>query len=484
MILVGVSLAFGFAVPSIAQPSVAETEEAMHRAVKFFRTKVSAGGGYIYRCSQDLKKREGEGVVGPTTAWIEPPGTPSVGQAYLTGFQLCDDPLLLEAAKVTAEALIRGQLLSGGWDNRIEYAPEDRKRFAYRVDPPTDRKRFNVTTLDDDKSQSAVRFLMRLDQELRFADKDLHAATIDALDSLVEAQYRNGAWPQRYDGADMVESENVTSASLPRRWSRVYSKKDYSRYYTLNDNTISDVIETLLDGWEVYGDHRYLAAAIRGGDFFRLAQLPEPQPGWAQQYDQEMHPAWARKFEPPAISGGESQGVMMALISLYRRTHRLTPNSKRFLEPIPRALAYYRRSLLDDGRLARFYELETNRPLFFTRQYELTYQSDDLPTHYGFIVSSKLDRIERELERAKMASQVDKHVLRPTPPQATESLGRAAQNIIDALDDRGAWVEEGRLRYHGDEDPTTRVIESSTFSKNLVLLARWIGAMKSQKPIR
>ena len=97
--------------------------------------------------------------------------------------------------------------------------------------------------------------------------------------------------------------------------------------------------------------------------FFVLAQLPEPQPAWAQQYDHEMHPAWARKFEPPAVSGGESQGVIRTLMTLYRRTAAVTDDADRFLEPIPRAIAYLRRSLLNDGRLARFYELETNRPL-------------------------------------------------------------------------------------------------------------------------
>ncbi len=105
-----------------------------------------------------------------------------------------------------------------------------------------------------------------------------------------------------------------------RDWPRVFPGDNYSGFYTLNDNTMSDMIVTMLDAWDIYGDKRYLDAAIRGGEFFLRAQLPEPQPGWAQQYDQQMHPAWARKFEPPAVSGGESQGVMNTLILLYRRT--------------------------------------------------------------------------------------------------------------------------------------------------------------------
>ena len=40
--------------------------------------------------------------------------------------------------------------------------------------------------------------------------------------------------------------------------------------------------------------------------------------------------------------------------------------NKTYLKPIPRALAYLRRSLLSDGRLARYYELKTNKPLYLT----------------------------------------------------------------------------------------------------------------------
>jgi hypothetical protein len=48
--------------------------------------------------------------------------------------------------------------------------------------------------------------------------------------------------------------------------------------------------------------------------------------------------------------------------------------------------------------------------------------------------------------------------------------------VIDALDDRGAWVEAGQLRYHGPDDSTREVIRSDTFIKNLRVLADWIAA--------
>ena len=452
-----------------------QVRRALHRSVRFFRERVSSHGGYVYQCSDDLSKREGEGKVGVDVAWIQPPGTPAVAMAYLDAYRMCGDSVLLEAAKETAGALIRGQLQSGGWDNSIAFDPKQRAKYAYRSDLETDEppaKRRNTTTLDDDKSQSAARFLMQLDQELEFQDEVIHEAVTYALDCFLQAQYTNGAWPQRYSEFPRASNDPPEKASFDKDWPREFPGKNYSGFYTLNDNTMSDMIITMLDAWEIYGEKRYLDAAIRGGDFFRLAQLPEPQPGWAQQYDQRMRPAWARKFEPPAISGGESQGVMQTLIELYRRTADSSDDAARFLDPIPPALSYFRRSLLDDGRLARFYEMETNRPLFFTKEYELTYSPDDLPTHYAFMVSSRLDKIEAGLQKVRELSKEQlrrpKHV-RVSPP--SESV---VMSIVEGLDRRGAWVERGRLKYHGDDDLTERVIRSDTFMRNVRLLAAWL----------
>ncbi len=459
-----------------AEPSQQQAREAMKQAVRFFRQYASASGGYVYQLSADLAKREGEGEVGPTTAWIEPPGTPAVGAAYLDAYRLSGDPLLLESAKETADALIRGQLESGGWDNRIEYAAQDRKKYAYRVDGGTGKNLRNTTTFDDDKSQSVIRFLMQLDRELKFQDSRLHEAVVYALAGVLSSQYSCGAWPQRYSEFPDPNEGQARQASFAKSWSRTFPETKYAGFYTLNDNTMSDLIVTLLDAWETYEDERYLKAAAKGGDFLLLAQLPEPQPGWAQQYDREMHPAWARKFEPPAITGGESQGVMRTLMLLYRRTAGQLENADRFLQPLPRAIQYYRRSQLADGRLARFYELRSNRPLYFTKDYQLTYSPDDMPTHYGFIVSSKLDAIEAELSRIRETPLDKLWSPRPIrPPNQSKSLGTEVQRLIDQLDSRGAWVESGRLRYHGDDDPTRQVIRSDTFAKNLRLLAGWVA---------
>jgi hypothetical protein len=444
---------------------------ALRRAVDFYRGEVSAEGGYLWRYSSDLKRREGEGKASPTEVWVQPPGTPAVGQAYLRAYEQCGEGFLLEAAKETAHALVRGQLRSGGWDYRIEFDPERRGRYGYRVVGASDGG-FNTSTLDDNTTQSALRCLMRVDAALDFKDATIHEAVAYALGHLMEAQYPNGAWPQRFSAPPDPAKHPVKKASYPEDWSRTYPGKDYQGFYTFNDNTIADMIETMFEAWRIYGKAAYQASAEKGGGFILLSQMPEPQPGWAQQYNADMEPAWARKFEPPAVTGGESFGVMQTLITLARQT-----GDKAWLKPLPAAIAYFQRSRLADGRFARFYELKTNTPLYFTKDYKLTYDDGDLPTHYSFKGSWDLEGIIEQYESIKDAD------LRPLGRERMVSrvnmnngLIARAKAVVDQLDDRGAWVEEGRLRYHGAEDPTRRIIDSSTFAKNIQVLARYLGA--------
>lgn len=451
---------------------------ALHRSVAFFHQKVAKHGGYVYLYSADLAKSEGEGKTGPDTIWVQPPGTPAVGSALVEAYQRTGDAACLAAAKDAGEALIRGQLRSGGWTNSIEFAPEDRARMAYRVDQPLPKKRQrNVSTFDDDKTPAALRFLMQLDQALGFKDERVREATQFALDSVLKVQFPNGAWAQGFEEVPDPAKHPVLKASYPDDWPRKYPGGDYWWFYTFNDNNISRTIETLLLADDIYDDPRYRAAALKAGGFILLAQMPDPQPAWAQQYNFEMHPVWARKFEPPAISGGESQQLLGTLMDLY-----IESGDRKYLEPIPRALAYLKKSQLPDGRLARFYELKTNKPLYFVRNtYELTYSDADLPTHYGFQVSSNLDRLQRRFDEVSTwtPQQVQAERDKQPRPDKASSLEKRVREIIAAQDDRGAWVEDGRLKYHGKGDDTTRVISSATFIKNLDTLGRYLAAVKS-----
>lgn len=457
---------------------VADAKRALQRGVAFYHQQVAAHGGYVYLYSDDLKKQEGEGKTTRETVWVQPPGTPTVGEAYVKAYVRTGDAACLAAAKDAAECLLQGQYRSGGWNASVEFDPAERVKHALRTDKPAPKKRQrNTSSLDDDKTQSALRFLMQLDQALEFKDARIHEATTFALDSLLAAQFPNGAWAQVWDApADRSQPTNQ-KARYPEDWPRKYPGGDYWYHYTFNDNNISNVIDTLRLAEEIYADQKYRTAMLKAGEFILLAQLPEPQPAWAQQYNFQMEPVWARKFEPPAISGGESQRLIETLMDLYVDT-----SDKKFLEPIPRALAYLKRSQLPDGRLARFNELKTNRPLYMTREYALTYEDNDLPTHYGFQVPSETASLLRRYENLVKKTPAELQQLRQpsTKSPKAKNLEPRVREIITAQDNRGAWVEPGRLKYHGKSDSTDRVISSETFAKNLDILSQYVGLAGSK----
>jgi hypothetical protein len=451
-----------------------EAARALRKAVEFFHSEVSCQGGYLWRYSGDLALREGEGKASRTMVWVQPPGTPTVGQACLEAYESTGDGFYLSVARDAAYALVRGQLRSGGWFYHIEFDPEKRLSYGYR-DIPEQRGQRQKTTLDDDTTQSAVRFLMHVDRVLQFKDAKVHEASDYALKSMIAAQYPNGAWYQWWDSypspASAVEYP-VLNASYPKSWSRKWLN-DWTGRYFINDNLAADMIATMLEAYEIYNDEKYLACALRAGDFLLLAQMPDPQPAWAQQYDPNMHPVWDRKFEPPAISGLESQAVCDALMLLYTKTGK-----KKYLEPIPRALEYLRSSQLSEGKLARFYELQTNRPLYFTKDYKLTYDGGDVPTHYSFVVDSRLNQIEARY-RDLLAADPEK--LKAEKPQKTGSLTPAliaqTKRVIAGMDNRGAWVERGSLRAHKVK-PESGVIDSRTYVNNVGTLCRFLSAAK------
>jgi hypothetical protein len=291
----------------------------------------------------------------------------------------------------------------------------------------------------------------------------------------MEAQYPNGAWAQRYSSAPDPAKFPVKAASYPEEWPKTFPDVPYYEFYTFNDNTLADVIEVMFLAAEVYQDDTYAASGKRGGDFMLLAQMPEPQPGWAQQYNAEMHPAWARKFEPASITGSESQGVMRSLLRVFELT-----GDRKYLEPIPRALAYYRKSVLPDGQLARFYELHTNTPLYFTKDYQITYSDADLPTHYGFKTSNMLDLIDAEYQRlAAIAPDAWKPVQLAQPavaPPATGKLARAAEAIVKSQNEVGAWVEPAKANNQGKMAEGIPALYTDTFTRNILTLARFMAA--------
>lgn len=464
-------------------PKPEEVKAGLLKAVATMHGKYARHGGYVWRYSPDGLLRMGEGQAGETAAWIQPPGTPAVGEAFLAAWEGTNDPQCKQAALDAAKSLVEGQLHSGGWYYRVEYEPELRKRHHYRVDggksPQASgpagwetwkqrKNKGNQSMLDDDTSQSALRFLLRVEEEFGGESVEGLKDAVDyGLRMLIGVQYPVGAWSHNFDSfPDPGPSEEdypIIEANYPESWPQTWPKA-WEGCYHLNDNITTDCIRTLLLAHELRGDERALEAAKRGGEFFIRAQMPDPQSAWAQQYDKRMQPTWERKFEPPAITGGESQGAIEILMELYRVT-----KDERFLQPVPKALAYLKKSETVPGKLARYYELKTNKPLYFTKGYELTYDAGDVPDHYAFTVSSKVDRLAREFERVKAG--------REAKPAGRPSDARVAQ-ILKSANEEGVWLEDGFVRDENGRKvaPEEGILSSGTFAENLRDLSAWLKA--------
>jgi hypothetical protein len=484
-----------------------EVRTALVKAVTFMHSHAAGHGGYVYRYSADFTLREAEGIPGPDTIWIQPPGTPAVGDAMLEAYEATGDASCLTGAVDAAHALSRTQLESGGWDYSGHFDAAHRAKVLYRRDeqgkdihrtktPSSDSgwqewkqrrwKDTNYSTMDDDVTQSATRLLVRVNHALQGKDVELRTAAQSAVQTLINAQYPNGAWSALFD----AEPKKTPSASLypikpasyPADWPRKWPK-DFTGCYVLNDNLHSTAMRALLLAWKLDGNKDALAAALRAGDFLLLAQMPNPQPAWAQQYDADMHPCWSRAFEPTSICGRESQSAIWALLRLVEAT-----GEKKYLGPIPRAVAYLKSSRLPNGKIARFYEVQTNKPLYFERGkggkgFELSYNGKKASSNYGW---------EWDFEGEAIMAAHDALMKggKPVYPKAEKerwSLPPSADDVAKILkeqDASGAWIERdaegGWIRDASGKkvNPPGGVIHSETFVQNVRALAAWLKEAK------
>jgi hypothetical protein len=446
-----------------------EATLAMRRATEFFHNQVASHGGYVYYYSVDLQQRWGEGPATETQIWVQPPGTPTVGLAFLKAYSVTGESLYLRAATDAAEALIYGQLKSGGWTNCIDFNPQGRVA-AYRNGHGRGK---NYSSLDDGQTQSAIRLMVAADQAHRFQHPEIHASAAAALDALLAAQFPNGAFPQVWQGP--TEPQPIVRASYPDYdWRTAGRIKNYWDMYTLNDNVAGYVFDALADAYHTYSDERYLQAIRKLGDFLILAQMPDPQPAWAQQYNFRMRPIWARKFEPPAIAADESIEVISTLLKIFD----LTKDGK-YLAPIPSALTYLKNSELADGQLARYYELKNNRPLYMKRRgdvYTLTNDDDDVPGHYMWKIRVNLEELAAGYQRRKNAQS-------PETPHSHEPLAMMAQQITNFLDEQGRWISTysgerlvGQPKFKTGEE----YLSSEIFSRNIEVLSEFLNTSQDE----
>ena len=411
--------AAGRASPS---PSPNQVRECLDRMFSFLRT-ISTEGGYCGIYSLDLKKRYGEAAYQPVergSIWIQPPGTPSVGKLFLRAWRATGERRYLKDAHAVGEALRRTQSRCGGW---------------WYVAPVTDvpARRPPRATFDDNTSQEAISFLLELNDAVK--DEKLSECLTGALEFLDRSRYPNGGWPQV--------------------WPRA---KKYHAYLTFNDAAINDCIRVALEAYDRLGKKKYLEIALKGGEFIRLSQLPEG--GWAQQYDLDLKPAWARAFEPPGVCSAVTARNIRTLLRLYERTGR-----KRFLEPIGKAVSFLKKVRLPSGLWARLYELGTLKPIYGDRDGKIHYTlreiSEERRKGYAWESEFGIPGAIRAYERALAG----KPAFPPPTPPTVKTLRAGVEAVLKACDEKGRFTRGERIYIHD-------------FVKNGNLLCSYLEALR------
>ena len=286
-------LAFFFSALIEAQgnglPDRSAIVEAMKKAALFFEHELSVEGGYASSWDEATGRGFSEHRDGYAVISIQPHGTTTVGLAMLRAFVETGEALFLDGAEGAVSALVESQLASGGWEADFVFEPDFIEGRFLRRDLENGEKKAekqrDVSSLDDDKTTSALRLLLEfVHTEGVPENESAERALTFGMNSLLGNQYQNGGWPQRFS-APFPSGGPVFAASLPKAWPRQWPNESYGSYVTLNDGNLENVMELLLRAEILTGESRYREAATRLGDFLLLAQLPAPQRGWAQQYN-------------------------------------------------------------------------------------------------------------------------------------------------------------------------------------------------------
>ena len=231
-------------------------------------------------------------------------------------------------------------------------------------------------TFDNGATTGELRVLARAFRAT--GDARYQQAFLAGFDHILKAQYPNGGWPQFYPLSD-----------------------GYHRHITFNDGTMIRLMEflraaaTIEDCAFLDRDRRSAArlAVDRGVQCIVKCQvvIDGVPTVWCAQHDEiTLAPAKARSYEHPSLSGAESAGVLMFLMSLDDPTPeviRAVKAGAAWFESAKIEGYRYRKSstepaLTKDPKAsplwARFYEIQSSRPIFSDRDGVVKYDIEQI----------------------------------------------------------------------------------------------------------
>ena len=279
-----------------------------------------------------------------------------------------------EAQRIADNVLLY-QNNNGGWLKNIDMADELNETARKKLIKEKSQK--IGTTIDNGATHTQLRYLAKVyDATGKPTYKD---AFIKGVDFLLEAQYDNGGWPQFYP-----------------------VKKGYSEHITFNDDAMMGVMYLLKEISEQKEPYHFVdkarcerskIAIDKGLEIILKTQVEVDGKltVWGAQHDKDnLKPAKARAYELASLSGKESVMIVEYLMELDKPTEDVQKAVRRAVKwfeetkimdievvwvkdnSIPGGENRLVREKPGAGPLwARFYQIETNKPIFVGRDGKL-----------------------------------------------------------------------------------------------------------------
>jgi len=228
--------------------------------------------------------------------------------------------------------------------------------------------------------KSTVNELRLLARGYRVTQDERYRKSVEAgLDFILRAQYPTGGWPHSYP---------------------VFTNP-YDHFSTFNDDEMSDLMRLVREAataddfaWLNAKQRKAAQASFDSGVRFILNTqqiVSGKRTVWCQQYDDKVNECRAaRKFEPVALSGSESAGALLLLMSIDKPSAEIVDAIRAGAEWYERAkIKGVRIERTDNDRIARddptappiwarFYETTSSRPIFAGRDGVIKYKLSEI----------------------------------------------------------------------------------------------------------
>jgi len=340
-------------------------------------------------------------------------GSPRTAINFLYAYEVLGDSRFLDVGLRTAEFLLAAQDERGFWVHGYTMTVDG-------IVPAAGDRHIKLQDLVQAHPMLYLGYVYRLTGDERYLDAIKRAG-----EWYLAAQNPNGSWSHHYNAEAGVGENAIGEPGAGE----------------LNDSAMNSAIDIMAYCYHLTGDGRYVQAIQRAGDWLIEAQ-GDTVPLWADQYDPDNNPQWARAFEPPEWGVTATTLACQAL----REIHRFS-GDERYVEPIRRAVAWMEANL-PDGEMSTFIEPGTGKPIAaWDRQ---VYYLDN-PEHVAYLgtvpigssyahTRQVLAPVQRILDGALGSRPAPPTVTPESALEALPDLREGARSALESQNEAGVWV--------------------------------------------